>query len=101
MTIHGHLTDHSDATFPLAVYELPKYLAAASQLTVQREDVADFTQAVLQFWRSHASQLPHWSLAARLMFAMSPSSAACERVFSLLESTFGRDQLRALSDYVD
>ena len=31
---------------------------------------------------------------------MAPSSAACERVFSLLESMFGADQDRSLGDMV-
>jgi len=80
--------------------ELPSYLAAASDLQVNRADVDEFTSAVLQFWRTHGSTVPSWARAARIVFAMSPSSASCERVFSLMKNIFGDEQLRALSDYV-
>ena len=31
---------------------------------------------------------------------MAPSSAACERVFSLLAAMFGEQQMHALADYI-
>ena len=34
------------------------------------------------------------------MFALSPNSASCERVFSLLENMYGDLQMRALADQV-
>jgi hypothetical protein len=80
--------------------ELPAYLAAAADVHVNRADVADFTDAVLAFWRDYAEQLPGWALAARIVFAISCNSASCERVFSLLKRKFGTEQLSALSDYV-
>ena len=39
-----------------------------------------------------------WAIAARIVFAMLPSSAPCERVFSLVECMFGQDQLSSLAD---
>ena len=41
-----------------------------------------------------------WSLAARIVFAMSPNSASCERVFALLKKMFGDEQLSSLADYI-
>ena len=42
-----------------------------------------------------AVQLPAlpdtWAIAARIIFAMQPSSAASERVFSLVKEMFGKD----------
>ena len=35
-----------------------------------------------------------------MIFAMSCTSAAAERVFSLVDSMFGEDQLRVLADQV-
>lgn len=93
--------ERGDALLDGMISELPKYLAAAAQLTVERDDVHEFTDSVLQFWRTHASELKCWALAARIMFALAPSSASCERVFSLLDSCFGREQLRSLSDYIE
>ena len=45
-----------------------------------------------------------WAGAARIvgiLFAMSPSSAACERVFSMLERLFSDLQDRALADSIE
>ena len=39
-------------------------------------------------------------MAARIIFAMAPSSAASERVFSLVKSMFGKEQLSSLADFV-
>jgi hypothetical protein len=80
--------------------ELPRYFAEARDVIVNRADVLDFTEAVLQFWRSRVSLLPGWASAARIVFAISCNSAACERVFSLLDSMFSKEQLCSLSDYV-
>ena len=40
------------------------------------------------------------ALAARIVFAISPISASCERVFALLKNLFGEQQMSALADYV-
>ena len=34
------------------------------------------------------------------MFAISPNSASCERVFALLKRLFGEQQMRSLADLV-
>ena len=41
-----------------------------------------------------------WVQAAQIVFAISPNSASCERVFSLLETMFGDEQMSALADYI-
>ena len=41
-----------------------------------------------------------WALAARIVFAISPNSATCERVFSLLKLMFGDQQMAALGDVI-
>lgn len=46
----------------------------------------------------NSSLLPKWSLAARIAFAISPNSASCERIFSLLEEMYGDQQMHALAD---
>ena len=43
---------------------------------------------------------PPWSRAARIIFAFTPNSAACERVFSLLKSFIGDQQALALADQI-
>ena len=44
--------------------------------------------------------LCHISKAARIVLAIPPTSAASERVFSLLEAMFGKDQDASLSDLI-
>ena len=44
--------------------------------------------------------VPTWAKAARIIFALAPSSAASERVFSLVTSMFGIEQLTAMADFV-
>ena len=80
--------------------EMPTYRAEATRARIDCSDVSSFTDEVLQFWRNRATVLPSWARAARIVFAISCNSAACERVFSLLECMFGRDQLTALSDVI-
>ncbi|KAG8466975.1 hypothetical protein KFE25_008354 [Diacronema lutheri] len=68
--------------------ELPRYLAEAKDVRIDRKSVDDFTKAVLEFWRFRVRILPSWARAARIVFALSCNSASCERVFSLMESMF-------------
>ena len=37
-----------------------------------------------------------WGKAARIIFAMAPSSAASERVFSLVKTMFGKGQITSM-----
>ena len=57
--------------------------------------------AILSWWRTNGASFPAWALAARIVFAISPNSASCERVFALLKNLFGDQQLLALADYVE
>ena len=52
-------------------------------------------------WRTNGTSFPVWALAARVAFAISPSSAACERVFALLKEMFTEEQQRTLSDILE
>ena len=81
--------------------ELDAYkLAAANAPALDHNDVAAFSEAVLTFWRTHGKKMPAWRTAAKMVFAIPPNSAASERVFSLLEAMFGKDQDAALSDLI-
>lgn len=41
-----------------------------------------------------------WVQAAQIVFAISPNSASCERVFALLKTMFGDLQVSTLADYI-
>ena len=72
--------------------ELPTYVAAT-------EDVSTSVDPV-QWWKNHATELPKWSEAFQLIVLVQPSSAAAERVFSLLQ-TFQNQQESSLEDYIE
>ena len=55
---------------------------------------------VLKFWRANNPKFSSWAIAARMVFAIKPSSASVERVFSLLKSMFKKEQLSSLADLV-
>ena len=56
----------------------------------------------LECWREHSDDLPCWSCwsaaVGKILFVQ-PSLAAAERVFSLLQNSFGSFQDAALTDY--
>jgi len=57
--------------------ELPLYLSQCC-------DVPESTDC-LEWWKIHATQLPVWSSATKLILLVQPSSVAAERVFSLFK----------------
>ena len=74
--------------------ELPQYLSAAqSAPSIDKADVEDLTKKLLLWWHTNGSAFPTWALAA-----LSPNSASCERVLSLVKSMFGEQQLSSLAD---
>lgn len=63
--------------------QLPAYKAAAEDWTVDHTTVESFTNQTLRFWKqAHPKHTSAWRSAARIVFALSPNSAASERVFS-------------------
>lgn len=74
--------------------ELPLYRAEAEGVRLE-----DGQQ--MAWFRNHSGRLPHWSKAARLISLVQPSSAAAERVFSLLQANFNDKQLSTLGDELE
>ena len=72
--------------------ELPAYLAAAEDVSTEIEPVA--------WWKSHSTELPKWADAFRYIVLVQPSSAAAERVFSILQG-FTAQQQSSLEDYIE
>ena len=67
--------------------ELPVYLVAAEDVFFEGDSTEKGKKKV-GWWRDHSQDLLHWSAAAKKVFLVQPSSAAAERVFSLLAATF-------------
>lgn len=74
--------------------ELPSYLAKAADTEISDGDL-------LTWWKRHQSDLPNWSSSAKKVALVQPSSAAAERAFSILNSTFKSQQELSLQDYVE
>ena len=73
--------------------ELPVYITKTVDISP--------TVCPLQWWKANASELPHWCASARKVLLLQPSSAASERVVSLLSNCFSRRQDSSLGDYVE
>ena len=54
----------------------------------------------LDWWKQHETELPLWSSNCKSVLLIQPSSAAAERVFSLLANSFNERQTSALEDYI-
>ena len=80
--------------------ELPVYLAAVKDFTVDHKDIPEFTKSVLNWWANNGSKFPAWARAARIVFSFTANSAAAERVFSLLKLFFGELRDWSLADMV-
>ena len=107
--INPAFVDSMAAITPLQSYdmitklkqELPLYVVASQGApTIDTSDVESFTIAILDWWRTNGKSFPTWALAARIAFGLSPNSAACERVFSLVKHMFGEQQMSVLADYI-
>jgi len=61
--------------------QLPTYIAAATDVN---PDIN-----VLAWWEIHEQEIPNWAKACKKILLIQSSSAALERVFSLLEIPFG------------
>ena len=84
----------SDATINGLIRELPQYVAAAQDVVIEQEEKK------VEWWQAHADRLPNWSMAVKKILLVQPSSAATERVFSILAASFNDQQDRALADYL-
>ena len=73
--------------------ELPSYFAKVTDI--------DPSIDILQWWNQNESALPCWAAAARKVLLVQPSSAASERVFSLLKASFNPQQQSSLQDYIE
>ena len=57
---------------------------------------------VMEWWKGQEEDnaMPHWTRTCKLVLLIQPSSAAAERVFSLLNTYFTSQQESSLEDYL-
>ena len=84
----------SDAIINSLKAELLVYLAAAEDVNVLNEEQK------VEWWHRQEKRLPRWATAAKQVLLIQPSSAAAERVFSILKASFNEQQSCALVDYI-
>ena len=84
---------NSEAALSDLKSELPRYLAAAEGMS-SRANIVDW-------WKSHEDDLPHWAQSCKLVLLVQLSSAAAERVFSILSNSFSERQESSLEDYIE
>ena len=75
--------------------EIPTYMAASEDVPILLTDINP-----VAWWKSHAMELLKWANAFRLVLLLQPSSAAAERVFSILQH-FTAQQQSSLEDYLE
>ena len=73
--------------------ELPMYLSRCAD--------TDTNFCLLEWWRRNCEDIPTWSSCARKVLLVQPSSAASERVFSILQASFHEQQDNSLQDYIE
>ena len=57
-------------------------------------------EAIMKFWQNNYSLFPNIAKVARFCMTLCPSSAAAERVFSVMKNMFSKQQLTTmLEDY--
>ena len=74
--------------------EFPLYIAAAEDVNISYDRCSSGNSTRMIY-------LHAWSQAARQILLVQPSSAASERVFSLLRNSFGERQHSSLQDYIE
>lgn len=85
----------TDAEVVQLVEELPNYLAIADGAATETEE------GKVQWWATHADALPNWSAAVKKILLVQPSSASGERVCSLLQNAFSKQQEAAFEETVE
>ena len=61
----------------------------------------DKTVSKTDWWKNHEGDLPNWLKGCKLSLLFQPSSAAAERVFSILQNSFKDQQNSSLEDYIE
>ena len=61
-------------------------------VSFKADSMADLAAKKVEWWRQNEDNLPHWVGAVKMVLLLQPTSAAAERVFSLLWAVFSDQQ---------
>ena len=76
------------------------FLSQQQTLSGLKEELPAYLATCL-WWKMNSESLPKWSTGAKQILLIQPSSAAAERVFSLLTTTFSEQHIHSSNDYVE
>ena len=71
--------------------EIPMYMAASEDVSTEIDLIA--------WWKRHVIEFPKWANALKKVLFVQPSSAAAERIFSILQRLTAQQQ-SSLEDYI-
>jgi len=80
------------------IAEIPLYVASFDEIPEHLWEADDMTYSQ-EFWKLHMHEFPAFTKFVVYAFTMISSSAAAERVFSILKRCFLNGQRLALEDY--
>jgi hypothetical protein len=81
--------------------ELAAYVSAAMDAVRDPARADKRSDEVSDWWALHAARLPLFSTLMRDVALACPSSAAAERVFSVMRRSFGKGQKTSMEDYIE
>ena len=84
----------------MCVDVVSRWLVRGLAVGTNAGSVDDFTETVPGWYKNHSGEVGAWAGASLIVLSFTPSSAAAERVFSLLRALFGSNQDMALADYI-
>ena len=91
-----HSAYYSCSKHVQAVYSYPPWLIVLkkwlSLINASQSCDTSSTISRMNWWKHHELELPFWSSACKSTLLLQPSSAAAERVFSLLNNSFKEQQ---------
>ena len=83
------------------IAQLFPYLQRAIEINWDTVEFPDKVLKLVEFWKTFRITLKHWSELAFICCLHQPSSAAAERVFSVLKHILDEEKVDALDDYIE
>jgi hypothetical protein len=96
----GELEEYRRRAVAAVAANNTRRVTAADEAGDAADDHHDLDMSEEMFWNVNALHLPIWFEASREVVLICPSSAGCERLFSLMTNGFNAQQGRALDDYI-
>lgn len=87
-------------TLPATPHALPMD-DVDTNIAVIKDHCKTIMDGTIAFWLKYKEKIPHLYSLCHYLITFPPSSAAVERLFSMLQNSFGNKQTGSLEDYVE